>query len=142
MKEFQIKILASDKLIYEGPCVSVTVPLSDGSMGILAGHSNMVSAVKTGVISYKTAQDAKSEKVAVSAGLLKVENNEVLVLVDAAEKAESIDIARAMRAEESARAKLLNEQRKHERMAVEADLERAIMRIKASNMANTLHHKN
>ena len=48
---------------------------------------------------------------------------------EAAEKAESIDIARAMRAEEAARAKLLNEQRKRERMAVEADLELSLIHL-------------
>ena len=132
MKEFRIKILAADKTLYEGPCVSVTVPLSDGYMGILAGHSNMVSAVVTGIMSYRTGEEAEPVRAAVSNGLLKVENGEVLVLVDSAEMAKDIDIVRAQKAADAARDKLLREQSKLEQMAAEADLARAINRTKST----------
>lgn len=132
MREFNIKILAADNIIYEGSCCSVTIPLSDGLMGIRAHHSNMVSAIKTGVMSYRISETDAPVNVAVSDGLLKVEDNEVLVLVDAAEKADSIDVARAKRAAEAARHKLLREQSRKAQLAAEADLARAISRIAAS----------
>ena len=39
-KEFHLRVLAADRPFYEGPCVSLTVPAVDGSMGILAGQQH------------------------------------------------------------------------------------------------------
>lgn len=132
MKEFRLKILAADKALYDGNAISVNVPLGDGSMGILANHSSMVSAIVPGVLTYRTVKDGPLQKAAVSDGLIKVENNEVLILVDTAEKAEDIDIIRARKAAEEAKEALRKEQNRREQMTFEADLARAISRIKAS----------
>ena len=43
-REFHLRVLAADRPFYEGACVSLTVPAVDGSMGILAGHSNTIAA--------------------------------------------------------------------------------------------------
>ena len=40
MDTFQVHILAADKNFYEGPCVSLTIPTSDGEQGILPPHSD------------------------------------------------------------------------------------------------------
>ena len=132
MSDFRIKILAADKAVYEGPCYSAVVPLSDGLMGVMAHHSNMVSAIKTGIMTYRIKKDDAPVNVAVSAGLIKVENNEVLILVDTAENADSIDLARAERAAENAKARINMQRSRRAQLAAEADLARAISRINAS----------
>ena len=48
MSPFQVFILAADNVLYEGPCESLIVPTSQGQYGILANHSNMISAVIPG----------------------------------------------------------------------------------------------
>lgn len=50
MKTFNLKILAADKYIYDGPCKSLQVPIFDGLYGILPGHSAMLSSIKPGKI--------------------------------------------------------------------------------------------
>ncbi|MCC8120990.1 MAG: ATP synthase F1 subunit epsilon, partial [Oscillospiraceae bacterium] len=52
MREFQVAILACGNSFYEGPCLSLIVPTVDGLYGILAGHSNMISAVRPGPLYY------------------------------------------------------------------------------------------
>ena len=141
MNKFRIKILASDKMIYEGPCCNVTIPLSDGQMGIRAHHSNTVSAIKTGILSYRIDEKDAAVNVAVSDGILKVEDNEVIILVDAAEEADSIDEARAKRAAEKAKAKIRSAQSKRAQLAAEADLARAISRINAARKTTNLKNK-
>ena len=74
----------------------------------------------------------------VSDGLLKVENGEAMVLVDAAEKPEDIDEARAKRAEEKARQALKRANSNRDHAMVEAELSRALSRIKASKARHTL----
>ena len=68
----------------------------------------------------------------VSDGLLKVENNEVMILVDTAENPEDIDEARARRAEEQAREALKRANSNRDVSLATAELSRALSRIKAS----------
>ena len=42
---FRLRILAADKVFYEGNCTSLTIPTPGGELGILANHSNMIAAV-------------------------------------------------------------------------------------------------
>ena len=95
MEVFQAHILAADRSFYEGPCVSLTVPTSDGEQGILAHHSDMIAAVLPGTLRYQT-PEGPVQLAAVSSGLVKIEKNEVLVLVDSVERPEEINAARAM----------------------------------------------
>jgi len=49
MRTFQMHLLEADKVFFEGECESLVVPTTVGQYGILAGHSNMISAVVPGV---------------------------------------------------------------------------------------------
>ena len=112
-KTFKLQIMASDHTVYDGDAVSVSLPTTEGSVGILADHSNVIMAVVPGTIEYVPVGEAAAEmglsgrqSVVVSDGLLKVEGGEVMILVDTAERPEDIDEARAIRAEEKAREEL------------------------------------
>ena len=85
MSTFQVSILAADRDFYEGPCESLVIPTLQGQYGILAHHRNLIAAVVPGTLHYKV-PDKPEQIAAVSAGLIKVENNEVLILVDSAER--------------------------------------------------------
>lgn len=129
MSQFRISILAADSVLYEGPCESLVVPTSQGLYGILANHSNMVSAVVPGRLSYRV--PGRSEQfAAVSAGLVKVEDNEVLVLVDTAERPENIDANRAKRAADEAREAILQKRSIQEYRSAQANLARELNRLR------------
>lgn len=99
MTTFRLSILSADRLFFEGECVSLVVPLVDGQYGVLAGHSNLVAAIVPGILQYKKSSDAEMTSVVVSDGLLKVENDDVLVLVITAEKPEEVDFNKRKREE-------------------------------------------
>ena len=94
MESFQARILAADRIFYEGPCLSMTVPTSDGELGILARHASMIAAVRPGTLRFQPPEQPV-QAAAISPGMVKVEGNEVLVLVDSIERPEEIDAARA-----------------------------------------------
>lgn len=48
MSAFHAQILASDTLFFDGDCEFMVVPCTDGAMGILSHHSNMIAAVVPG----------------------------------------------------------------------------------------------
>ena len=90
MDTFQLNILAASSVFYEGECESLVVPTPDGKRGVLAHHSNAIAAISPGELSY-TVPGEKPRLAAVSHGMIKIEDNHVLVLVETAEKPEDID---------------------------------------------------
>ena len=132
MDIFQVHILAADRTVYEGPCVSLTIPTSDGEQGILAHHSPMIAAVQTGTLRWQ-APGGEVELAAVSPGMVKVEKNEVLVLVDSAERPEEIDEVRARREADQAREALLQQRSRQEHQVAQATLARALNRLRVKS---------
>lgn len=129
MKTFMLSVLAADSCIYVGECSSVILPAADGQYGVLADHCNTISAVVPGLLEY-TLPNGEVQSVAVSNGMVKIENNEVMILVDSAERPEEIDIRRAERAAAEAREQLLQKKSIMEYRTAEAYLARALNRIK------------
>ena len=131
--------MASEHMVYDGDAESVSLMTTEGSIGILAYHSNLIMAVVPGAVEYVPVGEAAKEAglsgrqtVVVSDGLLKVENNEVMILVDTAELPEEIDEARARRAEEQAREDLRRANSQRDVALASAELSRAMSRINAS----------
>ena len=129
MDTFQVHILAADRIFYEGPCVSLTIPTSDGERGILAHHENMMAAVQPGTLRWQPPEQ-EVQLAAVSPGMVKVEHNDVLVLVDSAERPEEIDEARARRAADEAREALLQKKSRQEHQLAQSTLARALNRLR------------
>ena len=129
MDTFQVHILAADRTFYEGPCVSLTVPTSDGERGILAHHENMMAAIQPGTLRWQI-PGQEAQLAAVSPGMVKVERNDVLVLVDSAERPEEIDEARARRAADEAREALLQKKSRQEHQLAQSTLARALNRLR------------
>ena len=131
MDNDRLQIMASDHMVFDGDAQSVSLPTTEGSIGILAHHSNIIMAVVPGEITYRAA-DGREETVIVSDGLLKVENGEAMILVDTAERPDEIDEARAQRAEERAREELKRANTNRDIALASAELSRAMNRIKSS----------
>lgn len=128
MKNFKVILLAADDSFYEGECCSLVVPTLQGKYGVLANHCNMVAAVIPGELEYVLPGQPK-QIAAVSTGIMKIENNEVLILVDTIERPEEIDENRARRAAEAAREALLQKQSIQTYRMTQAYLARALSRL-------------
>ena len=46
MNTFYLKVIACDRVFFEGRCQQVTLPLFDGQQAIQAHHENMVFSVE------------------------------------------------------------------------------------------------
>ncbi len=66
--------------------------------------------------------------------MVKVEKNDVLVLVDSAERPEDIDTVRAQREADEAREALLQKRSRQEHQIAQATLARALNRLRVKNM--------
>ena len=131
MDTFGLKIIASDRVFYEGRCRKLILPAPDGEMGILANHENMVIAVTVGDARMEI-EEGNWVDVAVGAGFAEVVNNRVTVLVDTAERPEEIDVRRAEEAKERAEEQMRQKQSIQEYYRTQASLARAMNRLKVS----------
>lgn len=130
MNTFTLNVLAAEKPFYDGECVSLIVPTNDGQYGIMASHNNMIAAIVPGVLKF-TEPDETVIVAAVSEGLVKVENNSVLILVDTIELPEEIDENRAKRAAEQAKEAILQKKSIQDYYSAQAKMARALGRLRA-----------
>lgn len=135
MENFPVHILAADEAFYEGPCQSISVPTTTGMYGVLAHHTNVILAIVPGTLGIAARARMKSW-LPISAGLMKVENGEVLILVDSAERPEEIDANRAQRAADQAKEELLQKKSIQEYRMAQSNLARALSRLQVKSSAN------
>ncbi len=129
MDTFGLKIIASDKVFYEGRCRKMTIPAADGEIGILPNHENMIIAIVVGIGRVEI-EEGKPLEVALGGGFAEIVNNRVTLIVDTAEKPEDIDIRRAREQRERAEEQLRQKQSIQEYYHTQASLARAMNRLK------------
>ena len=129
MDTFGLKIIASDKVFYEGRCRKMTIPAADGEIGILPNHENMVIAIPVGIGRVEI-EEGKISEVALGSGFAEIVNNRVTLIVDTAERPEDIDIRRAEEQRERAQEQLRQKQSIQEYYHTQASLARAMNRLR------------
>ena len=91
--KIQLEVVTPERRVLGEPVDMVTVPGLNGEMGILPGHTPLISQLKTGVLSY--VQDGRTTQLLVSGGFVEVRDDHVAVLAEIAERPEEIDAAAA-----------------------------------------------
>lgn len=129
MAVFHLRIVASDKVFYNGEAECAIVPALDGEYAFLAHHDNIVVAIQPGILRYR-GPEGDWEKAVVGSGFAQAANNRVSVLVDTAERPEDIDEVRAREALARAREALRQKQSIQEYHFSQASLARAISRLR------------
>ena len=92
-EKIQLEVVTPERRVLAEPVDMVTVPGLGGELGILPGHTPLISQLQTGVLTY--VQDGKSYPLHVSGGFVEVRDDHVSVLADIAELPDEIDAARA-----------------------------------------------
>ena len=109
MNTFSLKVIACDRVFFDGRCEQVVLPLHDGEKAIQAHHENMVFAVEIGEI--RITDETGEEIVGVTGtGFAQIINNRAMVIVDTCESPEEIDVRRAEEAKERAQEQLRQKQ--------------------------------
>ena len=101
----QLDIITPERGLLSEAVDAVTLPGMSGELGILPGHTPLISQLQTGVLSYT--QGGATKRLLVSGGFVEVSNDHVAVLAELAERPEEIDAARARQERDQAE-KLLN----------------------------------
>ena len=88
-----LTVVTPERKVVETEAEEVQLPGSEGYLGILPGHTPLITLLKTGVLAYRGA--GASGSLAVSAGLAEISRDRVSVLADSAESSSEIDASAA-----------------------------------------------
>ena len=129
--KLKLEMVTPYKRVLSEEVDEITAPGFIGELGLLPGHTPLLTTLKVGELSYRKGNEQFF--VAVNWGYLEVEEGTVTVLVDTAEKSDEIDLERANvalgRAEDALKA--LSQEDK-DFVVMEAALERALIRIQVA----------
>jgi F-type H+-transporting ATPase subunit epsilon len=132
--ELHLEIVTPDHQVARETVSGVSIPGKNGYLGILPGHSPLLSELKVGELSYT--RDGVAHSLAVSWGFAEVLPDRVIILAETAERGEEIDVERAeqarRRAEERLK-KLTDPEIDMDR--ARAALDRALTRLQVSRRA-------
>ena len=76
----RLRIIAPDRLVFEGEVESVTLPGSVGSFTVLNNHAPIISSLEKGRVMYKDANGESS--IEICSGFAEVQNNVLSVCVE------------------------------------------------------------
>lgn len=92
-EQLQLEVVTPERRVLAESVDMVTVPGFGGELGILPGHTPLISRLQTGVLSY--VQEGRTQQLHVSGGFVEVNDDHVSVLADLAERPEEIDVTKA-----------------------------------------------
>ncbi len=99
-----VRIITPDNTVWDSSAEEVILPSTTGQLGILSGHVPLLSALDIGVMRVRPQKDWLS--ISIAGGFAEVENNEVTILVNSAERGETIDPEKARETYKSAQDRL------------------------------------
>nr|YP_009701039.1 ATP synthase CF1 epsilon subunit [Manoao colensoi]QEQ14244.1 ATP synthase CF1 epsilon subunit [Manoao colensoi] len=124
-----LRVLTPNRVVWDSKVKEIILSTNSGQIGILPNHASLVTALDIGVM--KIRLDAQWSTMALMGGFAKIDDNNVTVLVNNAERGIDIDLQEARENFRIAKADLARAQGK--RQAIEADvaLKRARTRLEA-----------
>lgn len=111
-----VRVITPDNTVWDSTAEEIVLPSTTGQLGILSGHAPLLSALDIGVMRLRPQKDWLS--IAVAGGFAEVEENEVTILVNSAERGDEIDSEQARQTYEEAQAQLEKAQGENDRQAV------------------------
>ena len=127
MNQFPLRVVTPDGLLYDGNTEEIIVRTTTGDLGFLAGHMNCVAPLGMGRATILI--DGKKRYGACIGGMITMMDGKATLLATTFEWADQIDVKRADRSEERARAVLAdNKSTDTDIRLAQARLKRALIR--------------
>ncbi len=130
MPTLKLEIVTAERMVYSDDVNVVVSPGTEGELAILPHHAPLLTALQPGELRIR--KDGEEIYLAISGGFLEVRPDKVIVLADAAERSEEIDLARAEEAKRRAEERLKTHVPDMDMARGEASLRRSLIRLKVA----------
>jgi F-type H+-transporting ATPase subunit epsilon len=133
-----LEVVTPDRRVVQEAVEQVQVPGSQGYLGVLPGHTPLMTELGIGMLSYR--KGITWFYLTAIGGFVEVLADRVIVLAERAERAEEIDVERAEKAMARAKERLA---RMHEPEVdwerAQTALQRALVRVQVASKAGGIH---
>ena len=130
MATFRLEIVTAERMVYSDDVSTLIAWGVEGQLGILPHHAPLMTMLQPGDLLIR--KDKEEEFFAISGGFLEVRPDKVIILADACERADEIDLARAEEAKKRAQETMKAAPLSADAAVAEAALRRSIARLKAA----------
>jgi F-type H+-transporting ATPase subunit epsilon len=131
MATTRLEIVTAERVVFSEEVDAVIAPGIEGQLGVLPHHAPLMTTLMPGELLVRKGGEEFS--LAITGGFVEVRPDRIIVLADAAERVEEIDVARAeeakRRAEERLKAPAAEEV---DLMRAEAALRRSLVRLEVA----------
>ncbi len=127
MSTIKLDVVTAERVVFSDEVDVIVAPGVEGQLGILPHHAPLMTMLQPGELLVRRSGGELS--IAVTGGFLEVRPDRVIILADAAERAEDIDIRRAEEAKRRAEERLSEHAPGADMAQAEAALHRALVRI-------------
>lgn len=128
-----LRVITPDRVLVDSSADQVRFPGLDGSVGVLARHAHMVSALDAGELTWEGPEGPG--RMFVAGGFVEVRSNTLRVVTQSGELANDIDVERAKAAAERAKERMGAQALRAggvDLLRAEASLRRAMQRIRVA----------
>ena len=128
MATLRLEIVTAERTVFSDDVTAVVAWGVEGQLGILPHHAPLMTMLRPGDLMIR--KGSEEQYLAISGGFLEVRPDKVIILADACERAEEIDIERAEEAKRRAEEILKTRPPQVDTAAAEAALRRSLTRLK------------
>jgi F-type H+-transporting ATPase subunit epsilon len=130
MATFKLEIVTAERMIFSDEVSAVMAWGVEGQLGILPHHAPLMTILEPGDLTIR--KDKEEEYLAISGGFLEVRPDKVIILADACERVDEIDVARAEEAKRRAQETMKAAPLSAEAASAVAALRRSLARLKVA----------
>nr|YP_010267325.1 ATP synthase CF1 subunit epsilon [Brainea insignis]QKV47353.1 ATP synthase CF1 epsilon subunit [Brainea insignis]QLD96877.1 ATP synthase CF1 epsilon subunit [Brainea insignis]UIF93925.1 ATP synthase CF1 subunit epsilon [Brainea insignis] len=128
-----LRVMAPNRIVWNSEVWEIVSSTNSGQVGILPNHAPLLTALDMGVS--KIRHDGQWSSMALMGGFAMIDNNQVTILVNEAERATEIDPDEARRSFQMAQADLAKAEGKKRVIEANSAFKRAKARLEASTAA-------
>jgi len=140
MAILKVDVVSAEKSLYSGEAKFVVLPGESGELGILPGHTPLITRIRPGLVKV-VHEDNSEESFFVAGGLLEVQPDHVTVWSDTAIRGEDLDEQKADEARAKAREALANAKDHADIAVVEAEIEMLVAQADAARRIREMTRK-
>ncbi len=130
MATLRLEIITAERQVLADDIDILVAPGIEGELGILPHHAPLMTMLQPGELLIR--KDGEETYMVVTGGFLEVRPDKVIVLADACERAEEIDVTRAEEAKRRAEERLKTRPPDMEAASIEAALRRSLSRLRVA----------
>jgi len=127
MATLKLEIVTPEEKIYSEDVEMVTLPGSEGELGVYPNHVPVLTALKPGEL--RIVKDGRESAMAIGEGFVEIKADGVSILTDMALQSEKIDIAAAEAAVARAQAAMKEDTTPEQLVAIQASLQKALAQL-------------